>query len=590
MGLPAEAVDVIAHPAALLPPDAAAASEQAVTDDSCTVLFFGRIWPYKGLDVLIRAEPRISERIPGLRIVIAGEGEPFERYEKLMIDPARFTVINRFVSEAEVGTLFRKATVVVLPYLEASQSGVIPVAYFHGKPVVVTDVGGLPEAVHDGETGFVVPAGDEVRLADAVVRILSDDDLRLRMGANARMLADAWSPEHVAERTTRVYEKVVGRVSADPTVTDTVLRLHRYLKSSHWRDDALIGPDCGVRFNYRAGRFVKSALPSLPWHDDRYYLQAQGYWIIANWRLADALGQDFADIAVRCSDEVVRRQTPDGAWEYPNPAWKGRIATAEGTWAALGLLETYSHTRDDAYLESALRWHHYLDNEIAWLPVGGGIAVNYFANRAAPAVPNNTAFVLRFLGELAHATDDERWLSRTDGLATFLAEAQRPTGEMPYELDAEGTRLEHFQCFQYNAFQLLDLIRYEECTNDRSLRPTSEGMARFLANAVGADGTHPHDCRHRKPTVTYHSAAIAAALAAADDAGLHAGGRAVARQIWSTVSKAQRADGSFPHSRGDHVVLRDRRSYPRNLAMILTHGLSMDGPASDHIHSSRSVQ
>src|SRR5207237_7103459 len=61
-----------------------------------TVLFFGRIWPYKGLDYLIRAEPAISEQVPDVRIVIAGRGERLARYRRLMVHPERFEVHDRF--------------------------------------------------------------------------------------------------------------------------------------------------------------------------------------------------------------------------------------------------------------------------------------------------------------------------------------------------------------------------------------------------------------------------------------------------------------------------------------------------------------
>ncbi|MCU1378811.1 MAG: hypothetical protein JWN29_1794 [Acidimicrobiales bacterium] len=364
--------------------------------------------------------------------------------------------------------------------------------------------------------------------------------------------------------------------------SDALLRLHGYLESAHWRGDALLGPDVGVRFNYRAGRFVKSALRTFPWGDVRYYLQGQAYWVIANWRLADEGGAHFAEIATRCSDEMVRRQRPDGAWDYPNPAWKGRIATAEGTWAALGLLETYAHTRDAKHLDGARRWLDYLQNEISWRTIGEGLAVNYFANRDGPPVPNNTAFVLRLLGELALATGDHAVLADTNRMAIFLAEAQRPSGELPYAVGPVPRRLEHFQCLQYNAFQLLDLLRYDTCTGDGSLRPTATGIARFLAASIDNEGQQPHDCLHLRPTVVYHGAATAAALAAAHDAGLSADGAELARRVWAQVAALQRDDGSFPHSLGDHRILSDQRSYPRNLAMILTHGLLVDRqPATD---------
>ncbi len=180
-----------------------------------TVLFFGRLWPYKGLDYLIRAQPLINERVAGARIVIAGRGEDFRRYRELMADPSRFTIINEFVSIERRGELFAAADVVVLPYIEASQSGVIPLAYAAEKPVVVTAVGGLPEAVEDGRTGLVVAPRDERALADAVVRLLDDPALARELGAAGRRKLDAeWSPARVAEQTLRVYRAAVSGAAA----------------------------------------------------------------------------------------------------------------------------------------------------------------------------------------------------------------------------------------------------------------------------------------------------------------------------------------------------------------------------------------
>src|SRR5207302_173976 len=77
-----------------------------------TVLFFGRIWQYKGLEYLIRAEPLISAEVPDVRIVIAGEGEDFSRYRKMMVHPERFVVFNEYISNGKRSELFGSATVV----------------------------------------------------------------------------------------------------------------------------------------------------------------------------------------------------------------------------------------------------------------------------------------------------------------------------------------------------------------------------------------------------------------------------------------------------------------------------------------------
>jgi glycosyltransferase involved in cell wall biosynthesis len=136
------------------------------------ILFFGRIWEYKGLDYLIKAEPVVSAEFPDVRFVIGGTGEDFDRYRRQMVHPERFTVHNEWISDADRARMFSEASVVVLPYVEASQSGVIPIAYTHGKPVIATTVGGLPDMVEHGQTGLLVPPRDSDALAAAIIKLL----------------------------------------------------------------------------------------------------------------------------------------------------------------------------------------------------------------------------------------------------------------------------------------------------------------------------------------------------------------------------------------------------------------------------------
>jgi glycosyltransferase involved in cell wall biosynthesis len=187
------------------------ASERSSLEDRPTVLFFGRLWEYKGLEYLIRAEPFITARVPGTAIVIAGQGEDFGRYRALMAHPERFVVYNEFVTDERRSELFRQASVVVLPYVDASQSGVIPIAYSFMKPVVATTVGGLPEMVEHGRTGYLVPPRDERALADAIVRLLRDKALRVQMGLDGKRKLDAeCAPSVAARRTLAVYHRAVA--------------------------------------------------------------------------------------------------------------------------------------------------------------------------------------------------------------------------------------------------------------------------------------------------------------------------------------------------------------------------------------------
>lgn len=349
-------------------------------------------------------------------------------------------------------------------------------------------------------------------------------------------------------------------------------RLHDHLHEEHWRGDGLVGPDFGVRMNYRVGRFVKSYLHPLPWRDDLYYLQAQAYWVLANWELLAATGDPRAeDLAVACARGMVARQRPDGAWDYPNPEWRGRVANAEGSWAAIALAEAYRRTGERGLLDAALRWHRYLEDEIGYQTTSGGAAANYFAGSGGSAVPNNTAFVVRLLAELANVTGDDRFLARAPSLIGFLSHVQEPSGELPYQLDADGTVVRlHFQCAQYNAFQCLDLLRYQQLTGDRDVDVVIHGLLRFLTRAVGADGSIDYACDAHTPRVTYHAAAVAAALS--EGARITGQGSAGAPAgTAGSVLALQRPDGGFPHSRRDYGVLNDRRSYPRPLAMLLHH-------------------
>lgn len=217
LGFKSDRVHVVPH-IAIGQGDAASADSR---EDSNTVLFFGRIWDYKGLEFLIRAEPLISQAIPNARIVIAGEGDDFEPYRRLMAQPDRFVVHNRHISNAERDQLFREASVVVLPYVDATQSGVIPVAYSYGLAVVATRVGALAEAVDDGETGLLVPPRDPEALATAVIELLANPQRSRAMGAAGRQkLNDECSPRVVAQQTIDVYRRAIhDRAKAPRTVT-----------------------------------------------------------------------------------------------------------------------------------------------------------------------------------------------------------------------------------------------------------------------------------------------------------------------------------------------------------------------------------
>jgi glycosyltransferase involved in cell wall biosynthesis len=128
----------------------------------------------------------------------------------MMHDPRCFEVHHYWISDEQRAALFQRAAVVVLPYISATQSGVVPVAYTFGKPVVATRVGALPDCIEDGRTGLLVPPRDERALAEAIVTLLLDQQRRHEMGAaGRRKLQHECAPQVVAQKTVEVYQQAV---------------------------------------------------------------------------------------------------------------------------------------------------------------------------------------------------------------------------------------------------------------------------------------------------------------------------------------------------------------------------------------------
>lgn len=184
-------------------------SKKEINEEKNTVLFFGRISPYKGLEYLIKAEPLIVREIPDLKIIIAGQGD-FSNYEKMIQDRRRYEIYNHYITNELTARLFQRATCMVLPYTDATQSGVLMTAYAFNKPAIVTDVGGLPEVVEDGVTGFVVPPRDENSLARAIINLLKNKDLKEKIKKNiSRVSKNKFSWEQIASHTIAVYKKAL---------------------------------------------------------------------------------------------------------------------------------------------------------------------------------------------------------------------------------------------------------------------------------------------------------------------------------------------------------------------------------------------
>jgi glycosyltransferase involved in cell wall biosynthesis len=180
----------------------------SVSREPYTLLFFGRLWPYKGLRYLLEAMPLITEQIPEVKLLIAGRGENIHEYFPEGYDTNRYHIFNHFVTPEVVVHLFQRSTVAVLPYIEASQSGVAAIAYGLGTPIIASNIGGLGDLIRHEEDGLLVPPRDVRALANAVIRLLRDRNLQIRIQAS--MLARCrrelnWSD--IAEQTVEIYCK-----------------------------------------------------------------------------------------------------------------------------------------------------------------------------------------------------------------------------------------------------------------------------------------------------------------------------------------------------------------------------------------------
>jgi glycosyltransferase involved in cell wall biosynthesis len=172
------------------------------------LLFFGRIAAYKGLEDLLEADESLGDEAPPRRITIAGRGASPAAAAAAARRPDRFDLRLRAVPDAEVAALFAAADLLVLPYREASQSGVLAIAPTFALPVAACETGELGAMVREAGMGLLTPPGDPLALAGALRRLLEDPDLRRALAARSAAAAGpggAFAPERVVQPTLDAY-------------------------------------------------------------------------------------------------------------------------------------------------------------------------------------------------------------------------------------------------------------------------------------------------------------------------------------------------------------------------------------------------
>ncbi|OSI76165.1 glycosyltransferase [Bradyrhizobium canariense] len=196
------------HGVLMVPPTRAAAIEP----ESARILFFGRMWAYKGLDIFIDAIDLLDRRGVAHEAIVAGRGPEMTRLGARMEAMPTVKTIDAYISPEDTGQLFQSATVVALPYKDATQSGVLASAYGNSRPVVASATGGIPDVVTDGVNGLLVPPGNAAALADALERVLTSKSLTATLTDGARQTAAGqlnW--DRIADGLLPSYRKLAGR-------------------------------------------------------------------------------------------------------------------------------------------------------------------------------------------------------------------------------------------------------------------------------------------------------------------------------------------------------------------------------------------
>lgn len=147
------------------------------------ILFAGKISPYKGVEYLLEAMKKVHQQHPEMKLIVAGGGkyhfdiEPYQQLEYIDIR-------NRFIPDEELVGLIKNSAFMICPYTDATQSGVIMSAYVFSIPVIATNVGGLPEMVHDGKTGLIIKNKDVDAIADAINKLWAHEGFLHQLSQN----------------------------------------------------------------------------------------------------------------------------------------------------------------------------------------------------------------------------------------------------------------------------------------------------------------------------------------------------------------------------------------------------------------------
>lgn len=182
-----------------------------VDEDKKILLFFGFVRDYKGLRHIINAMPEIVKYDSNIRLMIVGEFRSdkehyLEQIKNLGVGD-NIDIVDGYIPDSGIEKYFAASDLIVLPYESATQSGIVQIAYGFEKPVIATNVGGLPEVIADGKTGYIVEPKNPKALAEAVIRFF-DENKSEEFTENVRKEAYRYSWDRMNEVVVRLTEKI----------------------------------------------------------------------------------------------------------------------------------------------------------------------------------------------------------------------------------------------------------------------------------------------------------------------------------------------------------------------------------------------
>ena len=184
-------------------------------NDSLIILFFGSLVSYKGPDILLKALKIIKNEIRGVKLIFAGRGEMLDELHDLCkkYDVEDDVIFTGFVEEEKKPLYYKSSDIFCLPSTTMAESfGIVNLeAMASGIPIVGSNLGGIPDIVKDGKNGLLAKPSNPKSLADALLQLLENEDLRKRMGDNGLKRVKDYSWDEITRETEQLYRNILGK-------------------------------------------------------------------------------------------------------------------------------------------------------------------------------------------------------------------------------------------------------------------------------------------------------------------------------------------------------------------------------------------